>query len=531
MALSVGATFQSCEGFQKALARFEQQKFANFITASSAKLCVNTAQKITVDDVARFKYKRLYLKCKYAGEHHKKVESNERKTFTYKDSCEASIHVNYKTKKGVLEVVHLSYIYNHERSKTIFQGLAKQRQLSGETKAVVEGMVKLKPNMRILQAEMKEKTGQTILLKDLHNVKQKISPRETNDLEAIFDEIKTQENVDIEFFVSEERNQLEGIYFQDARMKKYFHLYPEVVLMDATYKLNDRRMPLFLMMVIDGNGESQIVAMFIIRTENYDIVLKMLNKFRTVNVKHNEVKTILSDNNFADRRAYKEALPNAQLQLCIFHVLQNFNRELSTKSMSINYEKKKKVYAIMQRMVYAPTEEKYMEAYEELKALKLVKVQEYFDKNWHQIETRIQWAGYFTNSYHNYFTHTTNRLESINQKLKTVITKYGTLHNFFKETIQCIQSMSTERDQRTIRSIHRKPTDVTNETQDENLYRNVLTNFAFTKLLAEKMKMVDVAYVGECEEKRVYKSHANAKKVCSVELAAKACAFFKMMAL
>lgn len=150
-----------------------------------------------------------------------------------------------------------------------------------------------------------------MLLKYLHNVKQKISPRETNDLEAIFDGIKTQENVDIEFFVSEERNQLEGIYFQDARMKKYFQLYPEVVLMDATYKLNDRRMPLFLMMVIDGNGESQIVAMFIIRTENYDVVLKMLNKFKTVNANHNEVKTILSDKNFADRRAYTEALPNA----------------------------------------------------------------------------------------------------------------------------------------------------------------------------------------------------------------------------
>lgn len=156
MALSVGATFLSLEDFQTALARFEQHKFANFITASSAKLFVNTAQKITVDDVARFKYKRLYLKCKYAGEHHKKVEKNDRKTFTYKDNCEASIHVNYKTKKGVLEVVHLSDIHNHERSKTIFQGLPKQRQLSGDTKSFVEDMVKLKPNMRILQAEVKE---------------------------------------------------------------------------------------------------------------------------------------------------------------------------------------------------------------------------------------------------------------------------------------------------------------------------------------------------------------------------------------
>lgn len=533
MAISAGATFQSFEAFQKALALFEQKKFFNFVVASSVKLCVNTAQNITIEDVTTFKYKRLYLKCKYSGEHHKKSETNERKTFTYEDNCEASIHVHYKTKKGVMEVIHVSDDHNHDRSQTIFQGLPKQRRLSGETKLFVESIVQMKPNMRLLQAEVKEKTGQTILLKDLHNVKQKISLRETNDLEAIFDEIKIQKYVSVDFFVSEEQNQLEGIYFQDARMKNYFQLYPEVVLMDATYKLNDRRMPLFLMMVIDGNGESQIVAMFMIRTENYDIVLKMLNKFKTVNEKHKEINTILSDKNFADRRAYKEAFPNAQLQLCIFHVLQNFNRELRTKSMSINYEMKKRVYGIMQRMVYAATEEQYMEAYEELKALKLQKVQEYFDKNWHKIETRSQWAAYFTNSHQNFLTRTTNRLESINQKLKTVVTKYGTLHNFFKETIQCIQSMSTERDQRTIRSIHRKPTDVTKETEDEKLYRNVLTSFALTKLLAEKMKMADVAHVGEFDDKQIHKSHANTKQVCSVDLAAKTCtcAFFKMMAL
>lgn len=387
--------------------------------------------------------------------------------------------------------------------------------------------------MRLLQIELKEKTGQTVLLKDLHNVKQKTVPREVNDLEAIFEEIKAKKDVDVEFFVSQEQGQLEGIYFQDSRMKKYFQLYPEVVLMDATYKLNDRRMPLLLMMIIDGNGESQIVAMFIIKSENYDIVFRMLNKFKSVNSKHNDITTILSDKNFADRRAFKEAFPKAQLQLCIFHVLQNFNRELSTRKMSINAETKKKVFSIMQRMVYATTYVKYGEAYEELKALNYPKVLEYFDKNWHTIEIRTQWAAYFTYSYQNYFTRTTNRLESINQKLKTVVTKYGTLRNFLKETIQCIQSMSVERDQRTIQSIHRKPTDVTKETPNESMYRSVLTNFALNKLLKERENMSDIHYVGECDEKKLYKSHENSTQVYQVDLSTKTCtcAFFKMVVL
>ena len=40
--------------------------------------------------------------------------------------------------------------------------------------------------------------------------------------------------------------------------------YPEVLFIDATYKLNDLRMPLYVLMAIDGNGESEIVCLWIV---------------------------------------------------------------------------------------------------------------------------------------------------------------------------------------------------------------------------------------------------------------------------
>ena len=54
-----------------------------------------------------------------------------------------------------------------------------------------------------------------------------------------------------------------GLLFQDSIMKSVFDSYPEVILVDATYKLNNLRMPLYLMMCIDGNGEGEIVLMFL----------------------------------------------------------------------------------------------------------------------------------------------------------------------------------------------------------------------------------------------------------------------------
>ena len=53
-----------------------------------------------------------------------------------------------------------------------------------------------------------------------------------------------------------------GLFFQDALMKYSFNCYPEVILFDATYKLNELRMPLYLMLAIDGNGQSEIVSLF-----------------------------------------------------------------------------------------------------------------------------------------------------------------------------------------------------------------------------------------------------------------------------
>lgn len=184
-------------------------------------------------------------------------------------------------------------------------------------------------------------------------------------------------------------------------------------------------------------------------------------------------------------------------------------------------------------MIYAPTSTEYDDLYEELCRLNLRKVNEYFDKNWHAMDIRQQWAAYFTNNFRNYLNRTTNRLESINQKLKKVVTKYGTLHNFLKETLDCIQSLGLERDQRTIRSIHRQPVYHGKETVDEHAYRTLLTSFALGKFVGEKSNIDNVVFIGEAENRFLYKSHQNARAVFSVDADGNACScpFFKMMAL
>jgi zinc finger SWIM domain-containing protein 3 len=60
--------------------------------------------------------------------------------------------------------------------------------------------------------------------------------------------------------LKDETNLLTGIFFQDPQMQAFFEKFPEVLFIDATYKLNDLRLPLFVLMCVDGNGESEIIA-------------------------------------------------------------------------------------------------------------------------------------------------------------------------------------------------------------------------------------------------------------------------------
>lgn len=68
--------------------------------------------------------------------------------------------------------------------------------------------------------------------------------------------------------LKDENNDLQAIYFQDDYMKRSFHDCPEVIFIDATYKLLETRMACFLVIIENSNGESEIVSVGLFATED-----------------------------------------------------------------------------------------------------------------------------------------------------------------------------------------------------------------------------------------------------------------------
>lgn len=166
--------------------------------------------------------------------------------------------------------------------------------------------------------------------------------------------------------MNSETDELEAVYFQDNRMKKYYATFPDLLMFDGTYSLNDRRMPLIILLVIDGNGESQIAGFFIVKSENIRVLNFLFDEFKKENPNHEQTEVLLTDKSMAFRNVIATQFPNAVHHLCIFHVGQIFIREVTTKKRAINEEQRKTCLDILTNMIYADSPQRYDELYTEL---------------------------------------------------------------------------------------------------------------------------------------------------------------------
>ena len=60
--------------------------------------------------------------------------------------------------------------------------------------------------------------------------------------------------------MTDEENEFKGLFIQDTRMKLFYESYPEFICADSTYKLLDIRVPVFVLMAEDINGQSEVIA-------------------------------------------------------------------------------------------------------------------------------------------------------------------------------------------------------------------------------------------------------------------------------
>jgi zinc finger SWIM domain-containing protein 3 len=387
---------------------------------------------------------------------------------------------------------------NHNIDEQTYKHYTENMRLTEEEINFVNEMIQAGANkQKIKNMLMERRGGRPVSLKSIHNVQTKFKREieqliaEETELEKLLANMNKIPNARIKVSVNED-NELLGILFQDERMARIYEKYPELLLIDATYKLNNRRIPLFILLVVDGNGESEIACLWFIKSESKECISPMIDSFKELNSSWTKTKVIISDKDLSERVVFSEKFNGIPIQICLFHTLRNFNREITTAKRGITAAQREVVLEILVKMAYSRSSLEYDSLYTELCNLKLPEVTKYFDENWHTI--RSEWTLHGKNEWNNYMNYTNNRVESLNQKIKIIGNHYATLLSFFDNVVQSYSVISSERDIKVIKSSMK----VVRQRFDDIVlqrYNEFLTSYVFEKVLDEYKKSEKVPFV------------------------------------
>lgn len=297
MTFAVGVRFASYADYLKAKENFEVKNNISFVVSKSDSLKRGSArEKLDI------KYKRIHLICKF-GSTAKSKSTGKRQTATYKKQCPAEAMISSKKVNGelVLEITKLVNRHqNHRADVTEFSLLPVRRaKVIKKNENLLKNVLAVKGNKKLIQAQLNESSESSIVtLKDIHNFNSKLQDDKLNDVQKFFSDLNSIQNANVNISVNglqlveniDDTTEIESIFFQDDTMQRNFELYPELIAADATYSVNDRNMPLFIMTVVDGHGETQIVGLIILKSENIRAIQSGLTAFKANNPNHVKTK-------------------------------------------------------------------------------------------------------------------------------------------------------------------------------------------------------------------------------------------------
>ena len=314
----------------------------------------------------------------------------------------------------------------------------------------------------------------------------------------------------VEVNVDNDKN-FKGLFFQDPQMISCFQAYPELLCVDATYKLLNLGLPTYLFHSEDSNGQSEIVAVSLLVSEDAEGITWMFKAFKKFNVAWESTRVIMADKDIQERDVFKCCMPQAMILICLFHTLRSFRREITCEKMGITSGQRNLCLELIQKMAYSMSETDYNSIYEQFVSSVPKLILEYFNKNWHDI--RHEWVHGLKFSCGNFLNSTNNRLESINGKLKQVIDRNSSLEDFLFHFFCILTALRTERDHKAAVMFQKVRVCPFPKDSAEYSYSQLLTSYAFT-FVNKQLKLIDkVKNFEEVEEGYVCQTSEGSRNV------------------
>ncbi|CAC5406848.1 unnamed protein product [Mytilus coruscus] len=181
------------------------------------------------------------------------LESFESGFLTFRQHCQSSINFLLSSDGHYLELKSIDNEHNHDTSEALFKQLSRERRLPKEMTEEAESLISLKVNKKLLRDHLEQKTGLIFISGTI-----------------------------VELLASED-NVLQGLFYQDKEMLQNFENYPEILFIDSTFKVNNLRMPLYVFLVEDSMGQSEVAGLCFLAAEEQQLVDHVGNLFKKFN--------------------------------------------------------------------------------------------------------------------------------------------------------------------------------------------------------------------------------------------------------
>ncbi|XP_057309122.1 uncharacterized protein LOC130647329 [Hydractinia symbiolongicarpus] len=206
-------------------------------------------------------------------------------------------------------------------------------------------------------------------------------------------------------------------------MKDAYEAFPELICVDATFKLTELRIAVDIMLVEDSMGQSEIVGVALLAMEDKEILSWFLETFKQNNPSSENLRVVMADKDLNERELIKVTFPGVKVLICLFHTLKAFKREVTVAKMGVTQAKVESLLSLFQPKAYANTEKEYQALKINFLEIAPIQVRSYFNESWDDIHE--EWVLGDKLKSDNFFDSTNNRLESLNAKLKSVIHLYS----------------------------------------------------------------------------------------------------------
>jgi zinc finger SWIM domain-containing protein 3 len=214
-----------------------------------------------------------------------------------------------------------------------------------------------------------------------------------NSVQLLLLEIQKEREKDPGLFVDvglKPNNEMEYLLFQTSSMRSTLHKFPEHMILDATYCVNDISYPLVTFMCVDGNNESRVAGFALVPSESMAVYEKILTVFKNANPDL-PIETFMIDKCMAEMGAIERIFPAAKIELCLYHVLDAFKKKLGT--FRLKTEEAEPIQEILTYMALGcKSEEDYAEQLQELGNVCPPEFYVYFLRHWDS--RRHRWLPY-----------------------------------------------------------------------------------------------------------------------------------------